>query len=101
MHSPPDSTLGATPLPSPARVEFLAKLQDGFIAVFMAFIAQLLIAGIQFCLDQEKSDFPAPILAMAAVFLLFSISGCVVPGVDDFYKRRLKRAVSTILYSLW
>jgi hypothetical protein len=96
MHSPPDAALGTTPLPPQARLEFLAELRDGVIALFMAFIAQLLIAGIQFGLDQEKSDFPAPILAMATVFLLFSISGCVMPGVDDFYRRRLKRPVSVM-----
>jgi hypothetical protein len=97
MQSPPDAALGKTALPSQTRLEFLGKLKDGSIAVFMAFIAQLLIAGIQFGLDQEKSDFPAPILAMATVFLLFSISGCLMPGVDDFYKRRLKRPVSGML----
>ena len=60
----------------------------------MALVAQLLIAAIQLGLDREKSDFPAPILAMAAVFLVFSACGCAVPGLEDFYRKRLRRAVS-------
>jgi hypothetical protein len=60
----------------------------------MALVAQLLIAAIQLGLDQENSDFPAPIVAMAAVFLVFSVCGCAVPGLEDFYKKRLRRAVS-------
>lgn len=90
---------GASALSSstcPALVEFKGKLQDGVVAVFLAFAAQLLIAGIQHGLDQEKTDFPAPILAMAAVFLAFSIAGIILPGVEDFYRKRLKRAVSTL-----
>ncbi len=60
----------------------------------MAFVAQLLIVGIQLGLDQEGSDFPAPILAMVVVFLVFSITGCAITGLEDFYRKRLKRAVS-------
>ncbi len=61
----------------------------------MAFIAQLLIAVIQLGLDHETSDFPAPILAMAVVFLFFSISGCALPGLEGFYRKWLKPAVSS------
>ena len=59
----------------------------------LAFAAQLLIAGIQLGLDQEGSDFPVPILGMAAVFLLFSATVVAFPGLEDFYRKRLKRAV--------
>jgi hypothetical protein len=66
----------------------------------MAFVAQLLIAGIQLGLDQETSDFPAPILAMVVVFMVFSISGCAIPGLEDFYKAWLKPAVGSPCISL-
>lgn len=74
--------------------EFLLRISDGLLALFIAFLAQLLIAGIQCALDGEGIDFPASILAMAAVFIAFSVAGCAFPGVDGFYQKRLKRAVS-------
>ncbi|KAL2134658.1 hypothetical protein VTI74DRAFT_11236 [Chaetomium olivicolor] len=66
------------------------------LAVFIAFAAQLLIAGIQHGLNREGVDFPAPILAMATVFLVFSMAGVVLPGVEDFYRKRLKRATELL-----
>jgi hypothetical protein len=60
----------------------------------MGLLAQLLIAGIQLGLDKEQSDFPAPIITMTGVFVLFWMAGCIITGVEDFYHKRLKRAVS-------
>jgi hypothetical protein len=97
VHSHPTTSLGVIKLPSPVvRLPFWLpdRIQNGLIAVVMAFLSQLLIAGIQLGLDREGSDFPAPILAMAGVFVCFSISGCIIPGVEGFYRRRLKHAVS-------
>lgn len=88
-----------TPITSPEpsqHAKLRARIQDGFIAVVIALLAQLLIAGIQLGLDQESSDFPAPILAMAAVFLAFSVGGVIIPGLEEFYIQRLKRPVSGI-----
>ncbi|KAK4135274.1 hypothetical protein BT67DRAFT_377824 [Trichocladium antarcticum] len=79
--------------PSPER---LAKLGDGAIAIFFAFVAQLLIAGFQCGLGGGRVDFPASILAMAAVFVIFSVSGCILPGVEDFYCKRLKGATDLL-----
>lgn len=97
---PSPTDYGTTTLATRSRFEVLERLRDGFVAVLIASSAQLLIAGIQLGLDQEKSDFPAPILAMAAVFLVFSLLGCVIPELEYFYRKRLKRAVS-ITNSLW
>jgi hypothetical protein len=98
VHLPPNACIGATRPTSQERRqewrELLGRLQDGLVAVLIAFLAQLLIAGIQLGLDHEESDFPAPILAMAGVFLVFATSGCVIPGLEEFYKKRLKPAVS-------
>jgi hypothetical protein len=100
VHAPLPLTtqLGATALSypeCPPSLGKLAKLWDALIALFIAFVAQLLIAGIQCALGGGKVDFPASILAMAAVFVVFSVSGCILPGVEDFYRKHLKRAVST------
>jgi hypothetical protein len=92
----PFADVRATTPPSCPRPGLLERLRDGLVAVFVGFIAQLLIAGIQLGLNQEKSEFPAPILAMVGVFLLFSGTGCALPGLEDFYRKRLKRAVGTI-----
>ncbi|KAJ4303924.1 hypothetical protein N0V88_001524 [Collariella sp. IMI 366227] len=35
---------------------------------------------------------------MAAVFLAFSLAGIVLPGVEDFYRKRLKRACLMVRY---
>jgi hypothetical protein len=94
VHSTPSTGIGATRPASQERRELLDKLQHGVVAVLIAFLAQLLIAGIQLGLDQERSGFPAPILAMAAVFLVFAICGCTIPGLEEFYRKRLKPAVS-------
>jgi hypothetical protein len=94
VHSSPSTGIGATQPASQQRRELLDRLRDGLVAILIAFLAQLLIAGIQLGLDQEKSDFPAPILAMAAVFLVFAICGCAIPGLEEFYRKRLKPAVS-------
>lgn len=71
------------------------KLCDGLLAVLIALVAQLLMTGVQYGLNKGGVDFPASILAMAGVFVVFSLAGCIVPGVEQFYRRRLKRAVST------
>jgi hypothetical protein len=92
--SPPATSFGSATPPAREGSCLLQRLLDGVIALVMALVAQLLIAAIQLGLDQENSDFPAPIVAMAAVFLVFSVCGCAVPGLEDFYKKRLRRAVS-------
>ncbi|KAK4238989.1 hypothetical protein C8A03DRAFT_43357 [Achaetomium macrosporum] len=33
---------------------------------------------------------------MAGVFILFWIAGCIIPGVEDFYRKRLKRATELL-----
>lgn len=102
VRSPHIADLGTPTQPYPERrpsPERLAKLGDGTIAIFIAFVAQLLIAGFQCGLGGGRVDFPASILAMAAVFVIFSVSGCVLPGVEDFYCKRLKGAVSTSPYN--
>lgn len=73
----------------PARLDF----RDGLLAVLIALLAQLIIAGIQHGLDEEGIDFPASILAMAGVFAMLSVFGWVIPGMEVFYRQRLKRAV--------
>jgi hypothetical protein len=70
------------------------RLRDGLIAVVMALVAQLLTAAFQVALDRDNSDFPAPILAMAAVFLLFWMLEQIVGGVDEWYSKYLESAVS-------
>jgi hypothetical protein len=95
VRPPPSTSLVTAALLSREWVDLLERLRDGAIAVVIALVAQLLIAAIQLGLDQEKSEFPAPILAMAAVFLFFTICGCVAPGLEELYNKRLRRAVST------
>ena len=101
VHSPPTTDLGDTTLPSSTECrpsqKLLARFWDGVVAIIIALVAQLLIVGIQCALGGESVDFPASILAMAAVFVVFSVSECVLPGVEDFYRKRLKRAVSVHL----
>ncbi|KAH6624095.1 hypothetical protein B0J18DRAFT_427243 [Chaetomium sp. MPI-SDFR-AT-0129] len=90
----PEASAKITTMTSPRssqQANLRGRIQDGFIAVVIALLAQLLIAGIQFGLNQESSDFPAPILAMAVVFLVFSFGGVVIPGLEEFYAKRLKR----------
>lgn len=69
-------------------------LRDGLIAVAMTLVAQLLTAAFQVALDRDNSDFPAPILAMAAVFFLFWMLEHIVGGVDEWYSKYLESAVS-------
>lgn len=101
VHSSPSTSVGATQPAFQDRREARERLQDGLTAVFIAFLAQLLIGGIQLGLDQGKSDFPAPILAMAGMFLVFAIGGCAIPELEQFYKKRLRRAVSGLASNPW
>lgn len=94
VRPPPSTSPGTAASLSREWVDLLERLRDGAIAVVIALVTQLLIAAIQLGLDQEKSEFPAPILAMAAVFLFFTICGCAIPGLEEFYVKRLRRAVS-------
>lgn len=96
-HSHHSSSSRATTLRASAcqcRWGLSESVRDGLLAIFMALLAQVLIAGIQLGLDREGSDFPAPILAMAGVFVLFSSSSWFIPAAEDFYRRRLRRPVS-------
>jgi len=86
------SGLVTSTMPS-ARTETLSRLWNGLVAAVIALVAQLLIAGIQWVLDGKGVDLPASILAMGVVFLLFQGSGCVVSGVDSFYKKHLQSPV--------
>lgn len=71
------------------------RLQDVLIAIVMVFFAQLLIATVQLALNRENADFPATILAMAGLFVVFSISDFFFPGLGRVYTRWLQRPVST------
>ncbi|KAK0737233.1 hypothetical protein B0T21DRAFT_286125 [Apiosordaria backusii] len=87
--SPPPRT-GTVP-PRPYR-ELLSRAYDGGIAVGIAFVAQFLMAGIQLVLSvSNKVEFPPSVVAMAAIFGLFCVFGCIFPGTEDFYRNRLKR----------
>ena len=66
---------------------------DGIVATVLVLVAQLLIAGIDLMLDDHSVDFPPSILAMGALFVVTSAVGCVVPGLEGIYQRRLSRAV--------
>lgn len=79
--------------PQPYR-ETRRRIFDGLVAVVIASVAQLLLVGIQYVLDERGVDFPPSIVAMTGVFILFSVSGYFISGVEDFYRKRLKRAVS-------
>lgn len=96
MHDSPATAVGAADGPSLAHgshLNALIRFKDGIIAVVIAFLAQLLIAGIQYLLHGAV-DFPPSILAMAGVFVALSMAGWVIPGIEEFYQKRIKRAVS-------
>ncbi|VBB86257.1 Putative protein of unknown function [Podospora comata] len=73
--------------------ELLSRVLDGGIAVGIAVVAQLLMAGIQGVLNvnSNKVEFPPSVVAMAAIFGLFCACGCIFPGAEDFYRNHLKR----------
>ncbi|KAJ4392389.1 hypothetical protein N0V85_007095 [Neurospora sp. IMI 360204] len=72
------------------------QLWDGVAATLLVIVAQLIIAGIDFMLDNRSVDFPPSILAMAAVFVVFSACGCVIPTLEGIYQRRLSRATNLL-----
>ncbi|KAK4160672.1 hypothetical protein QBC43DRAFT_337955 [Cladorrhinum sp. PSN259] len=74
----------------------LSRISDGLIAIAIVFVAQLLLAGIQYVLDDRGIDFPPSIVAMTGIFLVFSVCGYFFPGVEDFYRNRLKRAADLL-----
>ncbi|KAK4178148.1 hypothetical protein QBC36DRAFT_235056 [Triangularia setosa] len=87
--SPPPSSNTVSPRP---YQELLSRVCDGGIAVGIAIVAQLLMAGIQRVLNvNDKVEFPPSVVAMAAIFGLFCACGCIFPGTEDFYRNRLKR----------
>ncbi|GAB1319961.1 hypothetical protein MFIFM68171_10171 [Madurella fahalii] len=97
IHDFPTTAVGATTRSSPVyriRLHALAKLKDGIPAVLIAFLAQLLIAGIQ-CMLHEV-NFPPSILAMAGVFVALSVLGWMITGVEDFYQKRIKPAADLL-----
>ncbi|KAK0666545.1 hypothetical protein QBC41DRAFT_397958 [Cercophora samala] len=107
--SPPTSTSTAMttdsaqflvpPLPSSATVpprpyqELLSRVCDGGVAVGIAVVAQLLMAGIQWVLsmNSDNVEFPPSVVAMAAIFGMFCACGCIFPGTESFYRNHLKR----------
>ncbi|KAK3953896.1 hypothetical protein QBC32DRAFT_386306 [Pseudoneurospora amorphoporcata] len=72
------------------------QLWDGVVATLLVLVAQLLIAGIDLMLDDHGVDFPPSILAMGAVFVVTSAVGCLVPGLERIYQRRLSRATNLL-----
>lgn len=82
----------------PLPLDLLRRLCDGVSFIAISLVAQLLIAGIQLGLDAENIDFPASILAMAVVFVIFSVIGAIIPGVENWYWRWLKRPVSPVVF---
>ncbi|KAK4187524.1 hypothetical protein QBC35DRAFT_384686 [Podospora australis] len=75
----------------------LTRLTDGCTAIAIALVAQLLIAVVDHILGRTKVDFPPSILAMAAVFGVVSLSGCILgTRVETFYRNRLKRAADLL-----
>lgn len=94
---PPDGMRGPASPPSSlprVLVDILPEVRNGLIAILMAAVAQFLIAGIERLLGSSSAEFPASILAMAVVFCLVWTSGLLVSGVDDFYNKHLRCAVS-------
>lgn len=74
--------------------EMAARLRDGLIAVAIGLLAQPLLAVIQHLLNQTPVDFPPSVLAMAFVFSVSLLCGCLFTGADAFYKTHLMPAVS-------
>ncbi|KAK1782620.1 hypothetical protein QBC45DRAFT_367520 [Copromyces sp. CBS 386.78] len=72
------------------------QLWDGVVATLLVLVAQLLIAGIDLMLDDHSVDFPPSILAMGAVFVVTSAVGCLVPGLEGIYQRRLSRPTNLL-----
>ncbi|KAK3368727.1 hypothetical protein B0H63DRAFT_529093 [Podospora didyma] len=73
-----------------------SNLWDGFMFLVIVVVAQILIAGIQSVLDDNGVDFPPSILAMAGVFLVFSVAGSILPGVEDFYQKWLRSSANLL-----
>ncbi|KAK3334566.1 hypothetical protein B0H65DRAFT_76528 [Neurospora tetraspora] len=69
---------------------------DGVVATLLVIVAQLLIAGIDFMLDNHSVDFPPSILAMVALFVVLSACGCVIPRLEEFYQKHLSRATNLL-----
>lgn len=95
----PGSRGEANSLPSfPRRVfsDIPPRIWNGSIAVLTAMLAQFLVAGIERLLGGNSAEFPASILAMAVAFCLIWTVGLLVSGVDDFYERHLRCAVSEL-----
>ncbi|KAK3357980.1 hypothetical protein B0T25DRAFT_622561 [Lasiosphaeria hispida] len=78
-------------LPRSPFLQMRTRLWNGLVAVVIALLAQLLIAGIQYLLSEKNVDFPPSILAMAIVFSVFLVCGRILPGVELFYQRHLRQ----------
>ena len=79
---------------SPRYVEMFAKLWVGFLAVVISFLAQFIIAAIEYGLDRLGCSFPAAILAMLFVFGVLLALDYFWSGLDGFYTSQLRDAVS-------
>lgn len=93
--------VSSTPTMLPAHADMVSRLWNGFVAVVIALVAQLLLAGIHSLLDSSEVDFPPTILAMTGVFVLLSVCGCIMPGVDSFYRKHLQGAVSLLCLAVF
>ncbi|KAA8628287.1 hypothetical protein SMACR_08819 [Sordaria macrospora] len=102
---PPITAMYIPPLSTKTRQRY-ARLRDyvkgqttiwdGIVATVLVLVAQLLIAGIDLMLDDHSVDFPPSILAMGALFVVTLAIGCVVPGLEGIYQRRLSRATNLL-----
>ncbi len=76
------------------RFKIPSSFRDYALALAITSAAQCLIAGLEYGLDKLDCPFPPAILAMIGVFGLFSALGGVWRGLETFYQRHLRRAVS-------
>jgi hypothetical protein len=66
----------------------------GLVALLMFFVAQILMMGLEQALSKASLRFPAAIVAMFVVFLIFLQTGYAWLGMVRFYQKHLRGPVS-------
>lgn len=77
--------------------ETMTGVKEGFLAIMLFILTQLIICGIQEILDRLPLDFSAPIISMTLVFAATLLIGWAFTfeATDAVYRRHLKAPVGS------
>lgn len=82
--------------PGPRLQGYGIALWNGTVVVLVTIFATFLVSGLQMVQNMLGCPFPAQMLGMLLVFVVFLVSGWVKPGVETFYANHLKKPVSHV-----